>query len=207
MRAEAISRERLVSRVVDLALGRDAGDERLCVAVDGAPGAQGAAIAASVGEGLTAAGRPAMVLSAWDFLRPASLRLEYGREDPDVFYDEWLDVKGLYREVFGPLGDDGRILPTLWDAARDRATRAAYVEVPPHGVVVFEGALLLGRGLPFDVSVHLWLSPGALRRRTEDAMAWTVPAYERYENEVGPTETTDLAVRMDDPRHPALIIR
>lgn len=207
MRAEALSRDRLVSRVVDLALERGAGSEdRLCVAVDGAPGADGSAFAADLGEALTAAGRPALVVSAWDFLRPASLRLEYGREDPDVFYDEWLDVGGLYREVFGPLGVSGRVLPSLWDVKRDRATRAAYMEVPERGVVVVEGALLLGRGFPFDVTVHLWLSAGALRRRMASDVAWTLPAYARYEGEVGPVGVADVAVRMDDPRHPALIL-
>lgn len=205
MRAEPVSHERLVRLIADRVLELSA-EERLCVAVDGAPGASGVSVAADLASELTAANRPALVLAAHDFLRPASLRLEYGREDPDVFYDEWLDVKGLWREVFGPLGTTGRILPSLWDAAADRATRAAYVEVPQHGVVVFEGALLLGRGLPFDVSVHLWLSAGALRRRTPAESAWTLPAYERYEDEVGPVETADVAVRMDDPRHPALIV-
>jgi hypothetical protein len=61
---------------------------------------------------------------------------------------------------------------------------------------------LLGAGLAFDFVVHLWLSPGALRRRVSDE--WALPAYERYENEVDPSALADVVVRMDDPRHPAI---
>ena len=51
------------------------------------------------------------------FLRPASLRLEYGHEDVEAYYDGWFDTGALWREVFGPLepGGDGRVLPDLWD--------------------------------------------------------------------------------------------
>jgi hypothetical protein len=109
--------------------------------------------------------------------------------------------------VFGPLepGGTGRILPTLWDAGADRATRAEYVELPPGGVLVLDGELLLGRGLPFDCSVHLSLSPAALRRRTPEADAWSLPAFERYHATARPMDTADFAVRVDDPAHPALL--
>lgn len=49
--------------------------------------------------------------------------------------------------------------------------------------------------------MHLRLSPGALARRTEEP--WTLPAFARYEDEVGPADSADLVVRADDPRHPA----
>ncbi|WP_228561040.1 uridine kinase, partial [Catenulispora pinisilvae] len=156
---------------------------------------------------LGGAGRPVVRISAGDFLRPRSLRLEHGREDPDVFYAEWLDLKGLRREVFDPLGPggSGRVLPTLWDAGRDRASRAGYVELPLGGVLIVEGAFLMGVGLPFDVEVHLWLSPGALKRRTPEDLAWTLPAYARYDAEADPSRAASLTARMDDPRHPALL--
>jgi hypothetical protein len=51
--------------------------------------------------------------------------------------------------------------------------------------------------------VHLRLSPGALRRRTEEDQRWTLAAFERYEQEVDPAEAADVVVRTDDPRHPA----
>lgn len=65
------------------------------------------------------------------------------------------------------------------------------------------GGLLLGRGLPLDLAVHLRLSPGALERRTDPAERWTLPAYARYSEEAMPEEAADVVVRADDPRHPA----
>ena len=71
-----------------------------------------------------------VVVDAADYLRPASVRLEFGRTDPDEFLDGWLDVGGLRREVLDPAGPDGsgRVLPRLWDAAADRAYRDRYVD-------------------------------------------------------------------------------
>jgi hypothetical protein len=177
------------------------------MAVDGAPAARPGELADALVDPLRALGREVVRVSARDFLRPASLRFEFGRTDPDVFYDEWLDVGALVREVLGPLepGRTGKVLPSLWDSATDRATRAPYVTVPPGGVVVLDGALLLGQGLPFDVTVHLALSAATLARRTGEDERWTLPAYGRYEREVQPYDVADVVVRMDDPRHPALI--
>lgn len=56
---------------------------------------------------------------------------------------------------------------------------------------------------PFDLSVHLRLSPGALRRRTGAGERWTLPAFARYEDEVAPGGRADALVRADDPMHPA----
>lgn len=206
MRAEPISPRRLAERVADLVTAR-ASDRWTRLAIDGAPGSGTSELAAAVGEVLAGTGRTVLRVWAGDFLRPRSLRLEHGREDPDVFYTEWLDLKGLRREVFDPLepGGSGRVLPTLWNAERDRASRADYVELPPGGVLIVEGTFLLGIGLPFDVEVHLLLSQGALKRRTPEAMAWTLPAYARYDAEADPSRTASLTARMDDPRHPALL--
>ncbi|HEV7900126.1 MAG TPA: uridine kinase, partial [Planosporangium sp.] len=97
------------------------------------------------------------------------------------------------------------ILPTLWDTTRDRATRAGYVTLPPRGVLLLSGALLLGTGLPLDLVVHLSMSPAALARRTAEADRWKLPAYGRYADEVAPARLADVVVRVDDPRHPALV--
>jgi pantothenate kinase-related protein Tda10 len=211
MRAEPISPERLAERIAELvnahAADGDEPDPWIRLAIDGAPGSGTAEVASAVEQLLADAGRPVLRISAGDFLRPRSLRLEHGREDPDVFYAEWLDIKGMRREVFDPLepGGSGRVLPRLWDAERDRHSRADYVEVPAGGVLIVEGTFLMGIGLPFDVEVHLWLSAGALRRRTPEAMAWTLPAFARYEDEADPAGSAALTARMDDPRHPALL--
>jgi hypothetical protein len=195
----AVLAEELTDRI-DALTGR-----RIAVAVDGAAGAtETTELADALVDPLRLRGRAALRVSARDFLRPASLRFEHGRTDPDARYTDWLDLGALRREVLDPLGEtgSGEVLPSLWDAERDRATRAERVPLPEGGVVLLDGELLLGAGLAFDLAVHLWLSPAALRRRVPDA--WAVPAYERYEAEVDPSSLADVVVRVDDPRHPAL---
>ncbi|MEU3456977.1 uridine kinase [Micromonospora sp. NPDC006766] len=206
MPVRPIAPERLVAELTDRLAGtRVAG--RLRVAVDGPPAADPDALAAALVDPLRAAGRPVLHVRAADFLRPASIRLEYGRTNPDAYYAGWLDEAGLRREVLDPAGPDGsgRLLPSLWDATTDRASRAAYVELPPGGVVLVSGALLLGGGLAFDITVHLELSPAALHRRTDPGLRWTLPAFARYADEVAPASFADVVVRADDPRHPALV--
>jgi len=175
------------------------------VAVDGAPPSRPGAFADRLAEGLRLRGRSVLRVSAQDFLRPASLRFERGREDPDARLDDWLDADGLTREVLAPLGPggSGRVLPSLWDAGADRATRAAYEALPAGGVLVLDGELLLGRGLAVEHTVHLWLSAPALARRF--AEAWALPAFARYDARVRPLHTADTGVRVDDPDHPALL--
>ena len=122
---------------------------RLAVAVDGAAAADPDGLATALVDPLRVRGRAALQVRAADFLRPASLRLEYGRTNPDSFYDGWLDTSGLRREVLDRLAG-GWVLPSLWDSAADRATRAEYVAVPERGVVLVSGTLLLGGQLRFD---------------------------------------------------------
>ncbi|WP_328917189.1 MULTISPECIES: uridine kinase [unclassified Streptomyces] len=175
------------------------------VAVDGAPAARTGELADALAAELPALGHPVLRVRATGFLRPASLRLEYGHEDADAYYQLWLDTGALRREVLEPLGPGGtgRVLPSLRDPVTDRSTRADYVQLPPGGVLLLDGPLLLGQGLPLDLTVHLRLSRGALERRTAEAERWTLPAYERYAREALPEETADVTVRADDPRHPA----
>lgn len=207
MRLEAITWERLTARlarrITELRPG-DGGD-RLRVAVDGAPAARPDRSAAALAEALRTGGRPALPVPVAGFLRPASLRLEYGHRDPDAYYDGWYDTGALWREVFQPLepGGSGRVLPDLWDPDTDRATRSAPVPLAAGGVLLLHGPLLLGHWFPFDLSVHLSLSPAALARRTDEDARWTLPAFARYEQEVAPREAADVVVRVDDPRRPA----
>ncbi|MGV9807803.1 uridine kinase [Micromonospora chersina] len=208
MRVRPITPELLVTELADR-LARAAAPGRLRVAVDGPPAAEPDALAAALVDPLRAAGRPVLHVRAADFLRPASIRLEHGRTNPDAYYEGWVDEAGLRREVLDPAGPDGsgRLLPSLWDADADRASRAPYVDLPPGGVVLVSGTLLLGGGLPFDVAVHLVLSPAALGRRTDPELRWTLPAFARYADEVDPASFADVVVRADDPRHPALVER
>lgn len=98
------------------------------------------------------------------------------------------------------------MLPSLWDPERDRATRADYVVVPDQGVVLVDGWLMLGRGLPFDLVVHVQVSPAARRRRVPPGdAARELPAFDRYDEQVRPAEVADIVVRADDPQRPAVI--
>jgi hypothetical protein len=144
----AINRDALAAEVTELVLARPG---RVRLAIDGSPPTTPRRLADHVAILLREHGRGAVVVDAGDFLRPASVRLERGREDPDEFLHGWLDVGGLRREVLDPAGPGGtgRVLPRLWNAVADRAYRDDYVELPPDGVVVLAGALLLGRGLPY----------------------------------------------------------
>jgi hypothetical protein len=206
VRARPISPELLVEHVAD-AVDELSRERWLAVAIDGAPPAGADRLAESLVDELRLRGRSAVHVATHDYLRPASLRLELGREDPDLFYTEWFDLRAIEREVLDPIGPDGngRVLPRLWDAEADRAYRAQYVELKPGGVVLLEGPFLIGAGLAFDLTVHLSVSSAALARHTAEADAWTLPAYRRYEQEQSPLETADIAARCDDPRHPALV--
>ncbi|MDL5157126.1 uridine kinase [Actinomycetospora termitidis] len=174
------------------------------VLLDGAAAARPDRWADGLVDRLQRLSRPVLRVSAWDFLKPASVRLERGRTDPDAFYDDWLDAGTLVREVLAPAAVGKPVLPTFWDVATDRATRAARVELPPGGVLLVDGPLLLGRGLPAELEVHVALSAGALRRQTPDDEAWTIPAYERYVEEVDPESLAEIVVLADHPDRPAL---
>jgi hypothetical protein len=206
MRVRPISPSLLVEELADR-IAALSGASWLRVAIDGAPPARPGDLADALVDPLRLRGREVLRVSAGDFLRPASLRFEYGRDDPDAFYTDWLDEGGLVREVLAPLepGGSGRVLPALWDSTADRATRTSYVTLAPGGVLLLDGALLLGRGLPFDHAVHLSMTRGALARRTDPEEEWTLPAYARYEDEAQPAWTADVVVRVDDPKHPALV--
>ncbi|MGW0435980.1 uridine kinase [Micromonospora sp. NPDC003197] len=206
MKIRPISPELLLTELADRLTAERAGPW-LRVAVDGALAADPDHLADALVDPLRLRGRPVLRIRAADFLRPASLRLEHGRTNPDSFYVGWLDEAGLRREVFKPTapGGTGRVLPSLWNAEIDRASRADYVALPPGTVVLVSGPLLLGGGLPFDLTIHLVLSDNALARRTPKDQAWTLPAYRRYAREVGPADFADVVVRLDDPRHPALV--
>jgi hypothetical protein len=179
------------------------GAAALRVAVDGPPCASPEQLGAALIAPLQVRGHPAVHLPASSFWRDASLRLEQGREDPDE-YAHWLDADALAREVLGPVADHGEYLPSLRDPRTNRSTREPRRSLGKHGILIVSGEFLLGRGLPFDRIVHLAMSPAARRRHTPPMDAWTLPAFDRYDAEVSPTEFSDVVVRLEDPRRPAV---
>ena len=140
MRVRPVSFDVLVEELADRLAGQDP-DRRLRVAIDGAPAAAPDKLADALVDPLRVRGRPAVRIATGDFLRPASLRLEYGRTNPDAFYSGWLDEAALRREVLDPAGPggSGRIVTRLWDARADRATREPYTPLPPTAVVLVSG--------------------------------------------------------------------
>ncbi len=177
--------------------------------MDGPDVADPVALATAVADLLPVLGHPATVVPASGFFRPASLRLEHGRTDPDARYTDWLDTGALAREVLDPLGPggSGEYLPVLWDLERDRAARVPRRPMPPGGVVLVAGALLQGVGLAFDVVVHLRVAPAARNRRTPAGDAWQLPAFDRYDDEVDPVSLADAVVLADSADHPALVLQ
>lgn len=177
----------------------------LRVAIDGPRCALPTALGESVLPHLRTRGHDGISIAANLFWRDASLRLEYGREDVDS-YASWLDDDALRREVLDPLGPagTGTYLPSLRDPQTNRATRAPARRVTEGAVVIVGGELLLGRGLPFDMTIHLAMSPAGRARRTDAEWQWTLPAFDSYDADARPADTADIVIRVDDARHPAM---
>ncbi|WP_459547039.1 nucleoside/nucleotide kinase family protein [Nocardia sp. X0981] len=171
------------------------------VGIDGADAARPAEFAGHTAERVRADGRPAETVSLHDYVRPASLRMEFGR-DENSYRTGWFDYPALRREVIDPFHSSGTWLPALWDEAADRSARARRRTALPTTVLFVAGPMLLGRGLPFDRTVRLDLSTAALTRNTPDAQAWTLPGLLAHDREH--RENPSYFVRWDHPGRPAL---
>lgn len=194
-----LHRDAILAELADRIAGLDAARPR--VLLDGPPPTVPAGWAADLGAQLELRGRPVLVADTADWLRPASLRYERGRTDPDAFLDERIDAPALRRELLDPAGPggSGRVLPRWWDPATDRSARARYVVLDLRAVVLLHGGPALGLGLPVELRVRLHMSAAALRRRMPDDLQWALPAWARQEQ-----ERADVTVLLDDPRRPAL---
>jgi hypothetical protein len=204
LRIRPITPVRLAEELADRIAGLPG---RPRVGFDGAASARPGALADALIDPLRVRGRAAIRVDLEDFLRPASLRLELGRTNPDSFYERWFDLAALSREVLRPLrpGGSGQIVTTFWNPETDRSTRPSPVDMPVDGVLLLSGPLLIGAGLELDLTVHCAQSPAALVRRTPAPQSWTLPAFDRYADEVDPQGLADIVVRVDDPDHPALV--
>ncbi|PRY15123.1 uridine kinase [Kineococcus rhizosphaerae] len=180
--------------------------------VDGAVDADTRWYAEHLVAALRALARPVLVADWRGFWRPRSLRFEFGRDDPDTYYDSWLDVPGVYRELLAPLGEPSgrRWVESLYDPQTDRASRAPRQDAPDDAVLVFAGSFLLKDDVRwgFDAVVHLTTSDAAIRRRVpaEDA-ARVLGGWNRYLAEDSPADAAAVVLRCEDPRHPAELLR
>ena len=209
MRARPLTPDALVAELAERVAALPPAGPATRVLIDGAPPSDPAGWAQALVGPLQVRGRPVLRASAEDFLRPASLRLERGRTDPNAYYSDRLDLAALRRELLVPLGPggSGRVLPRWWDAIVDRSARAEYVTPPDGMVLLLEGTLLLGLGLPAELTMHLHLSARALERATPPEQAWTLQAYRRYALEVDPEAVAEVVLRVDHPDRPALLTR
>ncbi|WP_433597887.1 hypothetical protein ACQPXH_19025 [Nocardia sp. CA-135953] len=198
---DPITRDGLVELITNRILEFDG---RMLTAVDGADAAEPVAIADRVATALRDTGRAAEVVSLHDYIRPASLRLEFGRTDEMSYRTAWFDFAALDREVIRALRHDARWLPALWDEDRDRSARSPIRAAAPDTVLLVAGPMLLGRGLDFDLTVHLDMSERALHRRTPPDDQWTIPALLRHDRD-NPSNPA-LFIRWDHPDRPALRI-
>lgn len=178
---------------------------RIVVAVIGADAADPVPFAHIVSRALRDRGRPAAVVSVHDYVRPASIRLEFGRNDEMSYRTLWFDYEALAREVVDSLRTQGRWLPALWDEKADRSARATVETATDNTVVIVAGPMLLGRGLAFDLTVRLQLGEGALRRATAPDHLWTVDALLAHDRLVA--EIPDIDVRWDHRDRPAVAER
>lgn len=178
-------------------------DGVLRVAVDGPPCTDPHQFAAALCAPLQLRGRPVAHVVAESFWHDASLRLEHGREDVES-YRSWLDADALRREVLDAAVEQSLYLPSLRDPDTNRSTREPPRALPPSAILIVSGTFLLGRALPFDLTMHLTQSPLTRARRTAADDVWTLPAFDEYDREVHPAEVADLVIKLDDPRHPAV---
>ncbi|MFI9511325.1 hypothetical protein [Nocardia sp. NPDC052566] len=194
-----ITQDALVDRIADDV--RALSGHRV-LAIDGADAAAPLDLAHRLATALRDTGRPTEVISLHDYIRPASLRMEFGRTDEMSYRTAWFDYAALRREVIDALRHHGRYLPALWDEATDRSARADVRAALPDTVLIIAGPMLLGRDIPFDLTIRLDMSEPALRRRTPTETQWTIPALLHHHDDS--PEPPTFALRWDHPTRPAL---
>ncbi|WP_069167460.1 hypothetical protein [Nocardia altamirensis] len=184
--------ERLIERIRPLPGYR-------VIGIDGADAARPTDFARRIADAVRDTGRPAEVVSLHDYVRPASLRMEFGADEIS-YRTSWFDYEALNREVIDALHTEGRWLPALWNEATDRSARAAIRTALPNTVLFVAGPMLLEHALPFDLTLRLDMSEPALRRTTPPTDHWTLPALLHPQSPTTPT----FSARWDHPDRPAL---
>ena len=203
MRFTPTTPERLVASIARWIDDRSA--ERGVVGFDGPEEIGTSALADSVASRLIAAGRPAVRVSTRWWWRPASLRLEFGREEIDSLLGGWVDGGALVRELIGPLRAGAtRVVVRLRDPGTDRSLKEHTEAVPATAVVLVDGPFLAALELLVDGLIHLKVSDATLARRLPAERQWWIPGFDRYRKEYEPDARADLIVSYDHPNAPAI---
>jgi hypothetical protein len=195
--------QRLADRVVGLPDPDPQRRRSRIVGIDGPEWSGAGRLADEVADAVAATGRPVRRVALADWQRTASLRLEFARDDPYSLLYGWFDDAALTRELITPLHENDPVLLRLRDPGTDRPYRETRHPLPPGTVVVLDGPFLAAPGYPFDLLVHLEMSPAAFRRTLPADRAWWQEAFDRYA-ELAPADTADVVVAWDHPGAPAI---
>jgi len=195
--------ERLVETIAGWIDGRS--PQRGVVGFDGADEIGAGALADNVAARLVAMGRPAVRVSTRWWWRPASLRLEFGREEIDTLLGGWVDTAAIRREVIAPLmAGSTSFVARLRDPETDRSVRDEPEAVPPNAVALLDGPFLASLGLPIDAVIHLRVSDAVLARLLPPDRQWWIAGFDRYRREYRPDDRADVVVCYDHPSAPAM---
>jgi uridine kinase len=211
------AREDLLDR---LARHVPAPGRRVLVAIDGPDGAGKTGFAADLSAALERIGRPVVVIHVDDFLNPRAVRHRLGRDSPDGFFRDSVDLHALDRLVLRPLGasGDGRFRRRAFDHPADKPVDAPVEFAPPEAVVIVEGLFLhrdelAGRwdwsvflDVPFTVTAkRMSQRDGTHPDPSHPSMRRYVEGRRRYFAECSPWSRATHMIEHADPARPNLV--
>jgi len=176
------------------------------IGIDGPVEVGTADLADAIAAELPALGRQSVRVSTSWWWRPASLRLELGKNDVDMLLGGWVDDGALRRELLDPFGPggSGRYLRRLRDPLTDRSVREDRIQANDRAVLLLDGPFLRAGGLPLDAVVHVQVSRSTLARSLPPDREWWLEAFDRYVTEDHPLENAAVVVAYDHPAAPAV---
>lgn len=197
-----------------------AGARPVLVGVDGRDGAGKTTFADALGVVLQC-DAPVQRISFDDFLAPRAVRHARGRDSPEGFYHDSLDLDTIEEGVLGPVRRGERTIRTaVHDLATDRAVTGATAALDPLGIVVVDGLFLHRFELrgAWDVSVFLRSDPAVTFARMADRDGSDPDPDARsnrrylegmalYLRECTPASRATFVVDNDDPGHPVVLSR
>jgi uridine kinase len=150
-------REESLQRAADAVAGLP-GDRSVLVAIDGLDGAGKTTFADALAGRLT---RPAVRASADDFLQPAVRRYRLGRESPEGFYRDSVDLEALDALLLAPFAAGEPFRRAAFDVVRDVPARAPLEHAPPGAALLLDGLFLHRPELRarWDLSILLDVTP------------------------------------------------